>query len=72
VAEGSPVAADGLVWVKARASVAANACVELASDGEWIALRNTRDPDVVLQFTPVEIRAFLRAAADGEFDHLVE
>jgi hypothetical protein len=46
--------------------------VELASDGAWIALRNTRNPDVVLRFTPAEIRAFLRAAADGEFDHLVE
>jgi hypothetical protein len=66
------VAGEELTWVKARRSVATNACVELASDGEWIALRNTRDPDVVLRFTRAEIRAFLRAAEDGEFDQLVE
>jgi Domain of unknown function (DUF397) len=71
-AEGRPVAADELTWIKAPQSVAANACVELAVDGEFIALRNSRDPSVVLRFTPAEMCAFLAGAADGRFDHLVE
>jgi hypothetical protein len=66
------VAADDLTWIKARRSIGANACVELAVDGDWVALRNTRDPAVVLRFTPAEMRAFLDAAAHGEFDHLVD
>jgi hypothetical protein len=53
-------------------TTAANACVELAADGEWIALRNIRDPGVVLRFIPAEMRAFLAGAADGEFDQLVD
>jgi hypothetical protein len=66
------VTADELTWIKARQSVAANACVELAADGELIALRNSRDAGVVLRFTRSEIRAFVAGAADGDFDHLVE
>lgn len=64
---------DGkLTWVKSVRSVAANACVELAPDGELVALRHSKNPDVVLRFTQAEMRAFLTGAADGEFDFLVE
>ena len=65
------MAADDLMWIKAPQSVAANACVELAPDGELIALRNSRDPDNVLHFTVAEIRAFLAGARDGAFDFLL-
>lgn len=64
--------ADGLVWVKARRSVATNACVEVAAAGDLVALRNSRDPAVVLLFTRAELRAFLGGAVDGDFDHLVD
>lgn len=66
------MAADELVWVKTSQSMAANACVELAIDGELIALRNSRDPGVVLRFTRAEMRAFLAGAAERQFDHVVE
>jgi hypothetical protein len=62
---------DGIKWTKARSSVGANACVELASSGEMIALRDSKNPVVRLHFTRAEISAFLQGAKDGEFDHLV-
>ena len=64
--------AGELRWIKARRSVAANACVELAVDGDLIALRDSKDPDVVLRLTRSEMSAFLDGAKQGEFDHLVE
>ena len=64
--------ASELQWIKARRSVGASACVELATDGEMIALRDSKNPDTLLYFTHAEWIAFLHAAKDGEFDHLVE
>jgi hypothetical protein len=61
-----------LHWVKASSSATLNACVELADDGEGIALRNSRDTSAVLQFTRMELAAFLDGAKKGEFDHLIE
>lgn len=61
-----------LAWKKATASIGANACVELAVDGHLIALRNSREPDLSLSFTPAEIAAFLAGAKAGEFDHLLD
>jgi hypothetical protein len=52
--------------------VASNACVELAADGEWVAVRNSRDTAVALKFTHAEIRAVVDGAKKGEFDHLIE
>lgn len=63
---------DDLTWIKARRSVGTNACVELAVAGDLVALRNSRNPRVVLLFTKAEIQAFLGGAVDGDFDHLVE
>jgi hypothetical protein len=62
-------------WHKSRRSNPSGNCVELArlSDGSGVALRNSRDPDgPVLIYTHAEIEAFLRGAADGDFDHLLQ
>ena len=64
------MAGDELTWTKAQQSIASGACVELALDGELVALRNSRDPGVVLRFTPAEMRAFAAGLTQGEFDHL--
>ena len=48
------------------------ACVELATNGELVALRNSREPGVVLRFTHAEMSAFLDGVKQGEFDHLLE
>jgi Domain of unknown function (DUF397) len=61
-----------LHWIKADRSTALNACVELACDGEQIALRNSRQKEMVLLFTQEEIGVFLEGAKNGEFDHLID
>jgi hypothetical protein len=60
-----------LRWIKASASFGAGACVELAPSRDMIALRDSKNPHVVLRFTKLEIIAFIDGARRGEFDHLV-
>ncbi|MFT2014398.1 DUF397 domain-containing protein [Streptomyces sp. 796.1] len=62
----------GVTWLKARASVGAGECVEVAGlpSGE-VAVRNSRHPEgPALVFTKAELRAFLAGAREAEFDHL--
>jgi hypothetical protein len=72
----APSAADLPVvgWQKSRRSSPQGNCVEMAQlpDGAGIAVRNSRDPQgPALIYTRAEIEAFLRGAADGDFDNLV-
>jgi hypothetical protein len=61
-----------LSWVKASASAGIGACVEMATAGDMIAMRDSKDPDAPpLMYTHAEIIAFLDGAKRGEFDHLV-
>jgi len=60
-----------LRWVKASYSASLGACVEFAPHGDMIALRDSKNPDVLLQFTRLEVLAFIDGAKRGEFDHLV-
>jgi uncharacterized protein DUF397 len=69
---GDLMGEHGLQWVKASRSISNGACVELAHDGDLIALRNSRDPGRVLHYTLDELAAFLDGAKRGEFDHLLE
>ncbi len=62
----------GLQWIKASRSCGTGACFELALDGDLIALRNSRNPGVVLHYTSEELAAFLDGAKRGEFDHLLD
>ena len=52
--------------------MAHGACIELAPDGDLIALRNSRTPEIVHHYTPAELAAFLDGAKRGEFDHLID
>jgi uncharacterized protein DUF397 len=65
------VAGDKLTWIKSSRSISSGACVELAADGDVIALRDSKEPEIVLRFTRDEMSAFLDGAARGEFDQLV-
>jgi len=61
-------------WQKSGRSSPSGNCVELAQlpDGAGIAVRNSRDPlGPALIYTRDEIEAFIRGAADGDFDNLV-
>ncbi|MFI6808127.1 DUF397 domain-containing protein [Streptomyces luteogriseus] len=62
----------GVTWLKARASVGAGECVEVAGLPEGgVAMRNSRHPDgPALVFTKAELRAFLAGVKGSEFDHL--
>ncbi|HEX3257447.1 MAG TPA: DUF397 domain-containing protein [Pseudonocardia sp.] len=61
-----------LKWVKASYSAGCGACVELAPHRGMIALRDSKNPEVLLQFTRLELYAFIDGAKRGEFDPLVE
>jgi hypothetical protein len=59
-------------WIKSGRSQGVAACVEMRREGEDVALRNSRVPDVVHRFTQAEFEAFLDGAKKGEFDHLLD
>ena len=61
-----------LHWIKATSSMTNGACIELARDGDLIALRNSRIPEKVHRYTRAELAAFLNGAKRGEFDHLLD
>jgi Domain of unknown function (DUF397) len=57
-----------LVWRKSSYS-AANGCVEVASHGDQIAVRDSKDRNgSLLLFSRIEWEAFLAGIRDGEFD----
>lgn len=45
-----------------------SACVEVLIDGDTVKVRDSKNPDVVLEFTQAEWDAFTAGARDGEFD----
>jgi len=63
----------GLSWIKANFSNHNGACVELAATPDKVAIRDSKDPGgPILVYTPIEFRAFLDGARNGEFDSLLQ
>jgi Domain of unknown function (DUF397) len=60
----------GRQWIKAS-SCATYHCVELACDGDMIAMRDSKNPTAVQRYTCAEFAAFLDGAKKGEFDSLL-
>jgi len=59
---------DRAIWRKSTHSNS-DGCVEVAFVGDRIAVRDSKDQHgPVLVFTPVEWKAFLGGARDGEFE----
>jgi hypothetical protein len=57
---------DGLAWV--RSSFCANGnCAEVASDGEFVYLRNSREPDKVIKLDLGEWTALKQGIHNGDF-----
>ena len=62
----------GARWIKSSRSDTQDQCVELAWVGNTIGVRDSKKGDTspILEFTPVEVAAFIAGAKTGEFDHL--
>ena len=52
-------------WRRGRCT--SGTCVEVAKVADQVLVRDSKDPDVILSFSPDEWDAFLDAAATGEF-----
>jgi hypothetical protein len=55
-----------LEWRKST-ECASGTCVEVAKGDKEVFVRDSKNPDVVLTFSPQEWDAFLDAAGKGEF-----
>ena len=63
---------NALAWRVATRSSSGN-CVEVATTGNMIAVRNSRRPDdEIILYTKPEFSAFLDGAKKGEFDDLLD
>ncbi len=54
---------DGIIWQRSGLST-----VEVAFFTNAVLVRSAENPDVVLKFTPLEWKAFVEGAKNGEFD----
>ncbi|WP_424212457.1 DUF397 domain-containing protein [Streptomyces sp. BI20] len=59
-----------IAWQKSSFSAAQENCVELATHGDDIVMRESDAPNVVVTTTPAKLRAFILGVKAGEFDHL--
>ncbi|MFJ2867112.1 DUF397 domain-containing protein [Kitasatospora sp. NPDC087314] len=58
-----------LNWQKSSFSGDRADCVEIASDGELVYIRESDDPAHVVTTTRTKLDAWIRGAKAGEFDH---
>ena len=63
---------SALHWIKASSSGKDDACVELAADGDLVAVRDSKNPHIVIHFNRAVFAEFLYAVRRGEFDRLPE
>ncbi|MCX4754446.1 DUF397 domain-containing protein [Kitasatospora purpeofusca] len=61
-----------LHWQKSTFSGNQANCVEIASDGELIRIRESDDPAIAITTTKAKLAAWLQGAKAGEFDHLTD
>ncbi|MFB7907838.1 DUF397 domain-containing protein [Kitasatospora sp. NPDC056076] len=58
-----------LNWQKSSFSGDQANCVEIASDGDLVLLRESDDPSIVVTTTRAKLNAWIQGAKAGEFDH---
>ncbi|MFF7995605.1 DUF397 domain-containing protein [Kitasatospora xanthocidica] len=60
-----------LNWQKSSFSNDQTNCVEIASVGELVHIRESDDPATIVTTTRAKLDAWIRGAKAGEFDHFV-
>ncbi|MFD7450018.1 DUF397 domain-containing protein [Kitasatospora sp. NPDC059827] len=60
-----------LNWQKSSYSSDQANCVEIASAGELIYLRESDDPSTIVTTTRAKLNAWIQGAKAGEFDHFI-
>ncbi|GAA0924530.1 DUF397 domain-containing protein [Streptomyces thermoalcalitolerans] len=58
-------------WRKSSYSEQSGNCLELATAGDLVLVRESDEPDVVVRTTRAKLAAFLAGAKAGEFDDLL-
>ncbi|MFE6050901.1 DUF397 domain-containing protein [Kitasatospora sp. NPDC056446] len=61
---------EQLNWQKSSFSGEQTNCLEIASDGELVYVRESDDPTTIVTTTRTKLHAWIRGAKAGEFDHL--
>ncbi|MBV6698558.1 DUF397 domain-containing protein [Kitasatospora aureofaciens] len=56
-------------WQKSSFSGTNANCVEIATDGDLIYIRESDDPSTIITTTRTKLHAWIRGAKAGEFDH---
>ncbi|MFG2173751.1 DUF397 domain-containing protein [Streptomyces niveus] len=62
---------EEISWQKSSFSTGNTNCVELATSGDSILLRESDSPHEIVATSPEKLRAFILGVKAGEFDHLV-
>ncbi len=61
-----------VTWQKARASMSNGNCIEVASYGGGIAVRDSKNPNgPTLFYTASEWQCFIQGVREGDFDDLI-
>ncbi|MFE7639118.1 MULTISPECIES: DUF397 domain-containing protein [unclassified Kitasatospora] len=63
---------EQLNWQKSSFSGTNTNCLEIASDGELVYLRESDDPTRIVTTTRPKLAIWLHSAKAGEFDHFIE
>ncbi|MFJ6385148.1 DUF397 domain-containing protein [Kitasatospora sp. NPDC092039] len=61
-----------LNWQKSSFSGTNTNCLEIASDGELVYIRESDDPTHIVTTTHTKLHAWIHGAKAGEFDHFIE
>ncbi|MFJ9841964.1 DUF397 domain-containing protein [Kitasatospora sp. NPDC101155] len=62
---------DQLNWQRSSFSGEQTNCLEIASEGEFVYIRESDNPTHIVTTTRTKLNAWILGAKDGEFDHFV-
>ncbi|ARF79079.1 DUF397 domain-containing protein [Kitasatospora aureofaciens] len=62
---------EQLDWQRSSFSTDQANWLEIASEGEFVYIRESDNPELVVTTTRTKLNAWILGAKDGEFDHFV-